>query len=542
MNEALERSEKVLASEVDNDSIGKCATKLINIKGPSSGFNRINFLYDLDAFHSVTMKEKRLLENGDDLIYNVLLKIINLIKDEKLKNEILEIIRKHPTFSDDVVAQFISFSSAKYIAQLCVFFFVISGQDKETTSVFFDTNVWSFLKERIENPDAIYQEKCEEKGEEEEYVCLSSSVVYTIRSNLLMTISNLVFDELFDFELLPEILNSVLEWCNMFDDGLKRAAMNSLDFISYKTIEVIVSNNYVNADLIEIEEKILLFACGLFKERQEYSENCMKLYITFLLLGRPNDTCKEMLIAIIELLKKRSNDRKQSKAMDAEEDEEGEFDFDDSIDMFDMDFVPEEELKSEEIDFLIDERRIITSALVSSYKIDELHVIMLEAIDWNELWDYMTGYSDENDNEFVQSMCRIIEIDPSQSSILLELISHILAFTGKATLKTMTLILKAISITSENFTPDIFKALLQSDFMNECSSLALTSGENAYLYATLFLRLFNFIHSTPSCKQIFSGVLDDVSTLEEITEEDDEDFEKASEIASIILSEIESSD
>ena len=50
-----------------------------------------------------------------------------------------------------------------------------------------------------------------------------------------------------------------------------------------------------------------------------------------------------------------------------------------------MDFVPEEERKSEEIDFFVDEKRIITSALVSSYKIDGLQVIMLEAIDWNEL-------------------------------------------------------------------------------------------------------------------------------------------------------------
>ena len=484
------------------------------------------------------------------------------LRDDK-ENLIIKQLQNNENFGNDLIYLFISFSSKIYIPSLCELLELISSYNNEISSTFFSSNSWDYFKERFENPDEILtknlfinsddpEKQKEIEMEAELYLTQGTANTdlfkymfegkdrRTIKNSILGLIQNLTCDEIFDFQIIPDIFNSLIEFLsNNLDNNLKYEIINTLSVVLKKIILFMKQNqNIDDPQLISLFLPIQDIIIDLFNDKDPFMiKECANLFKIYILTEQIDEKSEQILMKIIDFLKtecEEFNQIQSEKKIAEEEEEENSYfyfhppSFNNSCDNFNL---------------FDDARKMIYGCFVECFKTEKLKPYITDMIDWSALYNFVMNYSQEKTNDekdsFVLMICNFYEIDPANNFSFISILPNLIDYFDTCT---STVIQESILISlfkaCDDFLSDAFNILLDHDFLGRVSSLSLISGKNALIYAQMFNKIYDYVHSSSSKESQYSYAISDISTLQEIIEEaeNDEDFNDASDLCSQILS------
>ena len=555
------------AYPLDCDILGNTKpTKLIDpIQKPQNqGLDPIALISTLET---INRKTQDLQNQKDQIDFFALTTSLNIIKNHMhhdLNEMLISQLMNSETLREDILFLFHSFSSKIYIPSLCELLEELSSIDANFSSHLFPSDLWPQIKLRFENPDEILSHNLiiNEQNEEKQNIIKQSALYYfcheegiaqpedysndffeymlddpsrfTIRKSLLGLIGNLTFFEVLDFESVQDIFQTLMDYYNKdYSIKIKYMILSTLNTVLYKIIQYINTNQPILISMINPSIPNLILS--IFNENDpNIIERSCNLFNVFLILKQIDGKTTNFLMKLIDFFKNQSENFLSQENTEENKDEQ----FDDYFDNFNFQYSNDDE----EIDYFSDARISAMKSFLICFQFDEMRTIITDLIDWDSLWKFVMHFKDEsfkNEQDFFISMiCSFISTDPSVIPVFHPIFPKLLNYFDNTTHIIQELIFSSMAIARESFTIDLLNAMIECEFLDKISALALFSPKDAIFYAQIFEKIYSYVHSSPTKEKQYSYAIKDITTLQEIVDEaeDNDEFSQASELCSILLS------
>ena len=471
--------------------------------------------------------------------------LIEIMKEFSDNDEMYQTILDHDKFLDCLVETLTIFYPKQILTTLTKLIQYLSYGPINFTSRFFSTDIWLLLKERIDNPSEIFAFSSSIQNENGPEL-LGKDKERKVRISLLCVICNLVSDEIFEFNIIQHIMDSLHQWIDITDNEVKRFVLKTMACL---TSELISHCNVPKDEFDQLKQKeeeendepvaleqekqiheMLMSIPQIFFKYLDpnnlslFNEH-INLFKSYLELREFNDDVNSFLMKILDFAYSQDGvDETQEK---------------DQFFQKDMDY----------------NRKLILSSLRNIYNIKERRRYINSVVDWEKIYFFMSQTKDQTClKDCLYTLCEIIvkeehDIQSDQTpgvaaGVFDPLYNRLITdFPDNTKIEVQKLLLFTINqrLLREGDNTNLDILILDTNFLDKVEGMALSDYTLAEVFAEIYLRLVQFITTSSFYVKKYSNILDNVETIHDIIQEadDDDQYENAAQICQEILSILE---
>ncbi|EAY04497.1 hypothetical protein TVAG_453140 [Trichomonas vaginalis G3] len=403
---------------------------------------------------------------------------------------IISSLRENEHFKDAIIENLTLFNNIDMIIGNLTFLNLLTSfEDNELIKFYFDIDTLEKLIERLVCTSEIYEKSSFISNPEPE--SLDDDEIHIICKCILFIIENISFSNIYEPEIIENILLTLLEFLNTCTDRLVFTTLTVIKTVlsqllkqqkeQLETLELLFSRcSRKMIEMIELNDdlKVISRCLGVLSAITKYwkSDNSLKYF-------------SELLPIMFRLLEQ--------------------------IDTNEEEYAPE-----------FEENYMICLHNLSDFK--DFRDSIFQNIDMDLIWYKFYGISEESNQNFIFYLCRIICIEISQISNL-NIIPKLLDAYVDSNISIQKSIFFTISKSLNSLTEFDKLLLLKSEFIQNSEPMSVLSPEAATNYTELVLDLLNTVTADENLVSLYIDQFKDLSTLGEIEELKDinSSFEKA---------------